>query len=90
MQWNHDGLGHDRLSADALSVIFPDGEIYEAPGSDLLPEPVDLARLPASVDTFTFHASLAILKPHGGNVDANGRYACNELETPDLFSEALA
>lgn len=90
MQWNLDGLGHSRLSADALSVIFPDGDIYEAPGGDLLPEPVDLARLPAEVDTFTFHASLAILRPHGGNVGGNGRYTCNEFETPDLFSEALA
>lgn len=90
VQWNQDGLGHSRLSADALSVIFPDGDIYEAPGGDLLPEPVDLARLPAEVDTFTFHCSLAILKPHGGNVGGNGRYTCNEFETHDLFSEALA
>jgi type VI secretion system protein ImpJ len=90
VQWNLDGLGHNRLSADALSVIFPDGEIYEAPGADLLPEPVDLSRLPADVDAFTFHAALALVKPHGGNADENGRYVRCDLGTPDLFSEALA
>ena len=90
VQWNLDGLGHNRLSADALSIIFPDGEIYEAPGSDLLPEPVDLSRLPTDMEAFTFHASLPILKPYGDNVGGNGRYVCNDHETPDLFSEALA
>ena len=89
VQWNLDGLGHNRLSADAMSVIFPDGEIYEAPGADLLPEPVDLSRLPADVDAFTFHAALALLKPHGGNADENGRYVRCDLGTSDLFSEAL-
>jgi type VI secretion system protein ImpJ len=89
VQWNLDGLGHNRLSADSMSVIFPDGEIYEAPGADLLPEPVDLSRLPADVDTFTFHAALALVKPHGGNADENGRYVRCDLGMPDLFSEAF-
>ena len=90
VQWSLDGLGHNRLSADAMSVIFPDGEIYEAPGADMLPEPVDLSRLPAAVDVFTFHVAIALVKPHGGNADENGRYVRCELDTPDLFSEALA
>ena len=90
VQWNLDGLGHNRLSADTMSVIFPDGEVYEAPGGDLLPEPVDLSRLPADVDAFTFHAALALVKPHGGNADENGRYVRCDLGTSDLFSEALA
>ena len=90
VQWNLDGLGHNRLGADAMSVIFPDGEIYEAPGADILPEPIDLSRLPADVDVFTFHVTIALIKPHGGNAEANGRYVRCELDTPDLFSEALA
>ena len=84
VQWNLDGLGHNRLSADAMSVIFPDGEIYEAPGADLLPEPVDLSRLPADVDVLTFHAALALVKPHGGNADEYGRYVRCDLGTSDL------
>ncbi|MEO7577289.1 MAG: type VI secretion system baseplate subunit TssK, partial [Massilia sp.] len=89
-QWNLDALAHDCLSADAMSVIFPDGDIYETPGADLPPEPVDLSRLAADVDVFTFHLALAPLKPHGGNADANGRYVRRDTGTPDLFSEALA
>ena len=89
VRWNLDGLGHNRLIAESMSVIFPDGEIYEAPGADLLPEPVDLSRLTADVDAFTFHAALAIVKPHGGNADENGRYLRCDEGTPDLFSEAL-
>jgi type VI secretion system protein ImpJ len=90
VQWNLDGLGHNRLHADALSVLFPDGDVYDAPGADLLPDPVDLSRLPADIDTFTFHISLPVLKPHGGNADADGRYVRCESEALDLFSEALA
>lgn len=89
VRWNLDGLGHNRLGADALSIIFPDGAIYEAPGADLLPEPVDLSRLPAEVHSFTFHVAMALLKPHGGNAGENGRYVRCDLDTPDLFSEAL-
>lgn len=90
VQWNLDGLGHNRLSADSMSIIFHDGEIYEAPGADMLPEPVDLSRLPADIDAFTFHVALALVKPHGGNADENGRYVRCDLGTPDLFSDALA
>ena len=90
VQWNLGGLANNWLGADTLSVIFPDGEIYEAPTADLLPEPVDLSRLPANLDTFTFCVTLALVKPHGGNADENGRYVCRDIETADLYSEALA
>lgn len=90
VQWNLDALGHNRLSPDAMTVIFPDGEIYDAPGADLLPEPVDLTRLPADMQTFTFYLALAMFKPHGGNSDPDGRYVRCEADALDLFSEALA
>jgi type VI secretion system protein ImpJ len=90
VQWNLDGLGHNRLQVDSLSLIFPDGDIYDAPGADLLPEPVDLSRLPADIQAFTFYVSLPVLRPHGGNADADGRYVRCEAEALDLFSEALA
>ena len=90
VKWNVDALEHNLLSAEALSIVFPDGEIYDAPNADLLPEPVDLTRLPADVDAFTFHAALALVKPHGGNADQNGRYVRSDIETTDLFGEALA
>jgi type VI secretion system protein ImpJ len=90
VQWNMDALGHNALRAQAMSAIFPDGEIYDAPGADLLPEPADLSRLPADIQTFTFHVALPVVKPHGGNADPDGRYVRYEAETLDLFSEALA
>jgi type VI secretion system protein ImpJ len=90
VQWNLDALGHNRLGAETISMIFPDGEIYEAPGADLLPEPVDLSRLPADVQAFTFHVALPILKSHGGNADPDGRYVRHDAEMLDLFSEAPA
>lgn len=90
VQWSRDALAHNRLGADAMSIIFPDGEIVDAPHVDPLPEPVDLTRLPADVETFTFHAALACLKSHGGNVGDAGRYQCRDVETNDLLSEAVA
>src|SRR4051812_45595041 len=49
LDWSLDGLKHGRLGADSMSIIFPDGETYEAPAHDLLPEAVDLSRLPADL-----------------------------------------
>lgn len=89
VQWNLDGLGHHRLQADTLSVIFPDGDIYDAPGTDLLPDPVDLSGLPSDTHSFTFYAALPALKAHGGNAGAEGRYVRSAAEALDLFSEAL-
>jgi type VI secretion system protein ImpJ len=89
VQWNVDGLAHNRLAAEAMTMIFPDGEIYEAPGADLLPDAVELSGLSTEAQTFTFHAALAAVKPHGGNVDQDGRYVRSEAETLDLFSEAV-
>lgn len=90
MQWNLDALGHNRLHADTLSVLFPDGDVYDAPGADLLPEPVDLSRLPADIQTFTFYLALPVLDPQGGNAEGDSRYVRCAAEALDLFSEALA
>ncbi|WP_332879467.1 type VI secretion system baseplate subunit TssK [Massilia sp. S19_KUP03_FR1] len=90
MQWNLDALGHNRLHADTLSVLFPDGDVYDAPGADLLPEPVDLSRLPADIQTFTFYLALPVLKPQGGNAEGDSRYVRCAAEALDLFTEALA
>lgn len=88
-RWNEDALREEVLSADALALLFPDGELYEAPQGDPLPEAVDLSLLPAEVDAFTFHAVLPRLQPHGGNVEANGRYQRHEAELADAYSDAL-
>lgn len=89
LQWNMDALGHDLLEAQAMSLIFQDGEVYEAPATDLLPVPVDLTRLPQDTNTFTIHAALPTIRPHGANAEEGGRYALAECETADLFSDAV-
>ncbi len=89
LQWNLDGLGHDSLGIKAISVIFPDGATYDAPGADLLPEAVDLSGLPADTHSFTFYLALAVARPHVDNVDGGGRYARHNTEARDLYSEAM-
>ncbi|WP_229218642.1 type VI secretion system baseplate subunit TssK [Rugamonas brunnea] len=94
LQWDGDGLANNRLTAETLSLIFPDGELYEAPASCPLPVTVDLSTLPPDTQSFTFHAALSRFKDHGANVvsgAANGaRYAPVERDTPDLYSDAVS
>lgn len=87
--WNREGLAHGRLCAELLSVMFPDGASYDAPATDLLPEPLDLSGLPPETQSFTFYAALATLKPQGGNADAHARYVRHDAEAIDLYSDAL-
>ena len=89
LQWNMDALGHNLLEAQAMSLIFQDGAVYEAPATDLLPVPIDLAQLPQQVNTFTIYAALPTIRPHGANAEEGGRYALAESETSDLFSDAV-
>jgi type VI secretion system protein ImpJ len=89
LQWNRDALGHQLLEAQAMSLIFQDGEVYDAPDTDLLPVPVDLAQLPQDINTFTMYAALPTIRPHGANAQEGSRYALAEAETSDLFSDAV-
>jgi type VI secretion system protein ImpJ len=97
------GVGHLQLDREALvsntlrvlelSLIFPDGEIYSAPGNDDLPEAVDLSELGPG-QTVTFHVALPALKHFGGNFTPAGqanngaRFAQGTSETPDLYTQA--
>lgn len=93
VRWNDDALRDNLLQADGMALIFPDGEIYDAPGAEALPPPADLSKLPADMQSFTFYACLPTLQAHGGNLAASGlhdaRYARIEKETQDLFSGAV-
>lgn len=98
VRWNLDGLKNNSLEAEALSLIFQDGEIYDAPGADALPVKVDLGKLPISEQSFTLYAALPALKAHGGNLsdpdaprDEHGaRYAQVASEAQDLFGAAAS
>jgi type VI secretion system protein ImpJ len=94
--WNQAALENNLLRADAMSLIFQDGEPYDAPASDLLPEAVDLAGLPSTEETFTFYAALPAFKCHGGNLagfsespQTHARFLQVALQTPDLYTGAL-
>lgn len=94
-EWDIDGLRNNLLRATALSLIFQDGEIYEAPGTDVLPAPFDLNSLASDEDAFTFYVALPLLNDHGNNFSgtdgfqASARYAQKDCDTPDMFSDAL-
>lgn len=93
---DHDALRHDVLRIEELSVLFPDGDVYRAPGGDPLPLQVRLTELPAGMQTVTFHAALPALKAYGENCAPDGatataqdaRFTSHELDTQDLFTRA--
>jgi len=62
-----DALRNDVLRIEALSLLFPEGEIYRAPDGDLLPPQVRLADLPPDLQSVTYHAALPALRTHGDN-----------------------
>ena len=74
------------------SVVFPDGEPYQAPQPDALPEPLSLGDLPAGVQATTVYLALPLLRSDGGNC-GNGnegatRFSQDNRATPDLFTDA--
>jgi type VI secretion system protein ImpJ len=90
---DQDALKSDTLRVTELSLIFPDGEIYRAPGADLLPPQLRLGELEPGVQSMTFHAALPSLKAHGDNCGKGGanpdaRFERHERETQDLFTRA--
>jgi type VI secretion system protein ImpJ len=91
LQIDRDALANNALRLLELSVRFQDGELYSAPGADELPDTIDLAPLPQSTQTVTYHAALPALKPFGGNFGDGGnavRFQQLNRETPDLYTQA--
>lgn len=95
-RWSIEGIGSHLLSAQGLTLIFKDGEIYQAPLCDVLPLPIDLSQLPTDEHSFIFYAALPVVKAHGGNLAGadlrhdDARYASFDMQTPDLYSEGLS
>ena len=94
VQIDRDALGNNTLRLLELSLVFQDGEIYNAPGADELPDALDLSKLLQSQQTVTFYAALPAFKHFGGNFAAPdqpnsaARYGQANLETPDLYTHA--
>jgi len=96
LQVDRDALANHSLRVLELSLRFQDGEFYDAPGADDLPDAVDLSQLPQSQQTVTYYAALPAFKPFGGNFGdaANNsnssavRYLQHNQDTPDLYTHA--
>ena len=93
--WDTVALNNHSLRASAMSVIFQDGEVYEASATEKLPTPVDLSALPVGEQQFTFYAALPQLNTYGHNLsrfpeDHGARYAQHDSDTADLYSEAIS
>ncbi len=99
------GLRRLRVDADALvagmlrlrelQLVLPDGEFFNAPRDDELPEPLALRSIPVGIAEIVFHAALAPWRASGSNcssaaeaADAGLRYSRHELESADAFTAA--
>lgn len=76
-----------------LSMVFADGETYDAPGHDSLPDAVSLQDLAQGVQSTTIHLALPLLRDDGQNcIDAEGnhpaRYRQSNHATNDLFTDS--
>lgn len=93
-RFDNQSLEHGALRALELSVIFPDGEMYAAPGADELPQPLSLESLPDVSEGTLIHLALPLLKDHGGNCteadgeDPSARFVQDSQATGDLFTDA--
>ena len=75
MRWDLDALKTGTLRLQALSAIFRDGEVIDAPGdgtpgSDSLPAAIDLGALPPTLQEVTYYAALPVLNGEGLNYTA--------------------
>lgn len=94
MTWDLSALRNNSLSANAMALIFQDGEIYEASEAEKLPPHVDLRDLPIGEQQFTFYAALPRLNILGDNLsrsstDLGARYSQRDADTSDLFGGAI-
>lgn len=84
-----------QIRADALSVLFRDGTLYQAPESAVLPLSRDLGSLPQVGVETTVYACLAEMQPYGGNTRSDEtsarptRFFSSQQEVADLYTQAL-
>jgi type VI secretion system protein ImpJ len=94
LQVDREALASNGLRILELSLRFQDGELYDAPGADELPDTVDLSQLLQSQQSVTYYAALPAFKPFGGNFGQPGqakdaaRFVQSNQDTPDLYTQA--
>jgi len=84
------------LRLTELRVVFPDGEVYNAPEEDELPPPVSFANLPDLSTQPVFHLALAPMRSHGSNFSSAGdeagtgmRFVQHKAPAADWFTGAV-
>ncbi|WP_411832391.1 type VI secretion system baseplate subunit TssK [Pseudoxanthomonas mexicana] len=94
LRFDPQSLANGSLRALELSAVFPDGEGYDAPAHDALPDALSLNELPAGMQATTIHLALPLLRGHGGNCSDRAdaaqatRYVQGNHPTADLFTDA--
>jgi type VI secretion system protein ImpJ len=80
-----------------LQAVWPDGEAFDAPYADVLPEARSLSEIDIPAEGLIFHLALPLLREDGGNYAANGgsgavatRYAQSSEMAQDLYTRAVA
>ncbi|GAA5172724.1 type VI secretion system baseplate subunit TssK [Viridibacterium curvum] len=101
------GVGAASLDRDALEsgllrfsevrLAWPDGETFDAPYADVLPEARNLADIDVPAEGLVFHLALPLLREDGGNYATRGgngavatRYVQAGEMAPDLYTRAVA
>ncbi|MDB5745920.1 MAG: tssK [Massilia sp.] len=94
LEVDREALANNLLRINDLALRFQDGELVDAPGSDALPDTIDLNLLQQSQQTVTYYAALPGLKPFSGNFTPAGqpaqtvRFMQANQETADLYTQA--
>ncbi len=94
LQVDEEALAAGVLRIDALSLVMPDGECVDAPGSDALPAARSLSDWPANSSEMVFHLGLAPLRGQGSNAlpaeqfGGEQRYVHEPRMVRDLYTEA--
>jgi type VI secretion system protein ImpJ len=93
MRVDTDALASGVLRFDELQLLLPDGELFNAPQDDELPEPLSLSGIASATAETVFHATLAPMRPNGANFSSNGhdlalRYAQRNQAAGDWFTSA--
>lgn len=92
---DHDALSSGMLRLHRAELVFADGEPYCAPGKDLLPEPIALARAVFTDGVAEFYLAVRHLQDHGSNCAgpdstlALTRYAIAPSTIRDRYTDAI-
>jgi type VI secretion system protein ImpJ len=91
------------LRFSGVQVVWPDGDMLDAPEADSLPEARNLTDIDIPAEGLTFHLALPFLREDGGNFGAPARSAANGSGSayaprytqggepvPDLYTQAVS